>query len=58
MSSRKVIIKSKDQIAAIRESGKYLTELLHLLFGETKVGVSLLDLEKFAQKYLDDRGLK
>ena len=55
---RKVIIKSPQQISAIRESGKYLTELLYKLYDQVQAWVVLMDLEKYAQTYLDERKLK
>jgi methionine aminopeptidase len=58
MVGRKIIYKNAQQISAIRESGKYLTELLYLLYKQVDAGVVLLDLEKYAQEYLDQRSLK
>jgi methionine aminopeptidase len=58
VSDRKIIIKSPQQIGAIRESGKYLTDLLYKLYDQTKPGVTLLSLEKYTQNYLDERKLR
>jgi len=53
-----IIIKTAEQINNIRESGKYLTELLHILYKACKPGVSHLDLEAIAQSYMDKHNLK
>lgn len=47
-----IIIKSKEQIDNIRESGKYLNELLQIVTSTTKAGVSLLELEEVAVDYI------
>ena len=44
----KSLIKTPTQIKNIKESCKYLTELLYTLKDETKAGVSLIELEEFA----------
>jgi methionine aminopeptidase len=46
------------QLANVRESGKYLTELLSLVYKEVKTGVRLLDLEDIAEKYMQKHKLK
>lgn len=46
------------QLANVRESGKYLTELLSLVYKEVKAGVRLLDLEDIAEKYMQKHKLK
>jgi len=56
--SRKVIIKRADQIDAIREAGKYLTELLWLIGHAAKPGVVLNELEAQAQRFMDMNNLK
>jgi len=49
---RKIIIKTKQEIENIKESWKYLTELLILLNKKTTVSMPLLDLEKIAINYI------
>jgi len=49
---RKVIIKTPEQINIIRESGKYLTELLAQLYVRSKPGVSLIELEEYAEQFM------
>lgn len=56
--AKKVIIKTAKQIDAIRESCKYLTEMLYLLKDEVKPWVSLLELELFSDQFLKKRNLK
>lgn len=48
-----ILIKTPEQIKNIRESGKYLTELLHQLYARSKPGVSLIELEQYAQSFMD-----
>ena len=52
------LIKSHNKIQKIRDSGKYLTELLQLLVSKSNPGVNLLELEEFTQFWLDKYGLK
>lgn len=54
----KIIYKTKEQLDNLRESWKYLTEMLHLLYENVQPGVSLIELEQISQKYIDDRNLK
>lgn len=56
--AKKIIIKTEKQITAIRESGKYLTELLYLLYDATKPWVSLLELELISDQFLKSKNLK
>lgn len=58
MGKRKIIIKTDQQIKNIRESGKYLTELLYILKDFVKSGVNLLDIEAKAQQFIDKYWLK
>jgi len=44
--------KTPEQIDAIRESGKYLTELLWLLYDLCKPGISTMELEVFAERFM------
>lgn len=50
--------KTIQEINNIRESGKYLTELLHLLYKQCAPWKTHRDLEIFAQVYLDKHNLK
>jgi methionine aminopeptidase len=52
------IIKTTQQISNIRESGKYLTELLYKLYHATQVGVALIELEFIAEDYIKKNNLK
>ena len=54
----KIIIKNAKQIANIRESGKHLTALLHLLYDKAKAGISLIELEFIAEHYIKQHKLK
>lgn len=49
---KKVIRKTPEQIYAVTESGKYLTELLLLIRDYTRPGVSGVELEEVASKFL------
>ena len=51
-SSKKPIIKTPQQIAEIREAGKYLNELLLLIKSKSHAGVSLIELEQYAVAYI------
>ncbi len=52
MFKNNIIPKTPAQIDAIRESGKYLTELLWLLYDLCKPGISTMELEVFAERFL------
>lgn len=54
----KIIIKTNEQINNIRESGKYLTELLNILKLSVKSWMTLLDLEIIACDYIKKHNLK
>lgn len=56
--SKKIIYKTPQQIAHIRESGKYLTQLLHLIREHALPGVSLLELEEQAETFIRKHHLK
>ncbi len=56
--AKKVIIKTEKQIAAIRESGKYLTELLWEMYRATKPWVSLIELEVLSDQFMKKNKLK
>lgn len=51
-------IKTPQQISNIRESGKYLTELLYKLYHATEVGRPLIELEFIAEDYIKKNNLK
>lgn len=53
-----IIIKNQKQIENIRESGKHLTKLLHILAAKAKAGISLIELEFIAEHYIKMHGLK
>ncbi len=55
---KKIIYKTPAQIAAITEAWKYLTELLHLIRGHTHAGVTWLELEEIASKFLVFHGVE
>ncbi|MEF2176118.1 MAG: type I methionyl aminopeptidase [Candidatus Absconditabacteria bacterium] len=50
---KKIILKTESQINDLRESGKYLNELLHLVMEAAKPGVTGLELENLSQKFLN-----
>ena len=53
-----IIIKKPQEIAYIREAGKYLTEMLALVRNASKPGISLLELEALAAAYLKKNNVK
>lgn len=53
-----IIIKNQEQIKNIRQSGKYLNELLYIIKDHCKAWVSLLELENIAQNFMDKNNLK
>ena len=54
----KIIYKTKEQLENLRDSWKYLSELLHILYEATKPWVSWIELEQIAQNYIDKHNLK
>ncbi len=50
---KKIIYKTPDQIDNIRESWKYLTELLKIIYENSKPWIVLLELEEIAQNYIN-----
>ena len=54
----KIIYKTNEQLQNLKESGKYLTELLALLHKNIKPWISWIELEKIAQDYIDKHNLK
>lgn len=53
-----VIIKNQNQINNIRESGKYLNEILELTRQASKAWTSLIELENLAENYIKKHNLK
>lgn len=53
-----VIIKNQTQINNIRESGKYLNEILELTRKASKAWTSLIELENLAENYIKKHNLK
>lgn len=57
-SDPKIVIKTPEQIAHIRQAGKHLTEMLLLLRDLVKPWVTLLELESAAADYLKKNNVK
>ncbi len=55
---KKIIYKTDSQIKKIRESWKYLNELLLLIFKNAKEWIKLIELEKLAEKYIENKWVK
>ena len=51
-----VTIKNKQEIDVLREGGKRLAFILEEVGKATKAGVSTLDLDKLAQKLVEEGG--
>lgn len=49
---KRVQLKSPEQIANIREAGKYLDEILELMRQQAKPGVSLIEMEQLTAQYI------
>lgn len=58
MRINEIVLKTPKQIAAIRESGKYLNELLLLLKEKAKVGIATIELEFIAEHFIKTHNLK
>lgn len=58
MSKQDSTIKTPQQIANIRASGKHLTALLYILYGKAKAGITLMELEFVAEHYIKTHNLK
>lgn len=58
MSNKGVIIKDENLISNIRESGKYLTELLNILYDSVKPGITLSEIENISKKFFDKNWVK
>lgn len=54
----KNIIKTPKQISHIKDSGKYLTELLYKLYHASKAGITLIELEFIAEDYIKKNNIK
>jgi len=53
-----IIYKTQEQLNNLKESWKYLTEMLYLLYKKAQPWVNWLDLENIAQEYIDKHNLK
>lgn len=51
-----VIIKTEDEIKKMMVAGKLLSEVHHELRNRVKPGVKTIELDRFVEKYLKDRG--
>ena len=51
-----VIIKTEDEIKKMMVAGKLLSEVHHELRNSVKPGVKTIELDRFVEKYLKDRG--
>ena len=49
------LIKTPHQISTIRESGKYLNELLLLIANKSHAGIALIELEFIAEHFLKSK---
>ena len=58
MKDNWIIIKTPQQIENIREAWRLLNKLLKLIKSKAKAGVSLIELENIAQKFMDDNHVK
>ena len=54
----KIIIKTDEQLQNIKDSWKYLTELLYLMYKYAQPWISGLELEQKAQEFIDKNNLK
>jgi len=52
------LIKTLKEISNIRESGKYLNELLMKLYTATKPGIATIELEFIAENYVKSNNIK
>ncbi|MDF2379237.1 MAG: type I methionyl aminopeptidase [Candidatus Gracilibacteria bacterium] len=57
MSKGVIHIKSPEEILLLREGGKILHEILHKTAAQVKPGVSTGELNEYAEKLLDERGV-
>lgn len=57
-STEGIIIKTPQQIENIKISGKYLNELLRIIFDKARVWVSLMDLENIAEAFMKEHNIK
>ncbi len=53
-----IIYKSKEQLENLKDSWKYLTELLYLMYEKLQPWISAIELENIAQNYIDKHSLK
>jgi len=54
----KIIYKTDEQLQNLKDSGKYLTELLYLMYKKAQPWVSGIELEQQAQAFIDKHNLK
>ncbi len=53
-----IIIKSKEELAIMRQAGRITAEILALLASKVKPGVTTLDLDRIAREQIEKRGVK
>ena len=53
-----IIIKTPQQIESIKTSGKYLNELLRIIFDKAQAWVSLMELENIAEAFMKQHDIK
>jgi methionyl aminopeptidase len=58
MMQNEIIIKNSKQIANIRKSGKYLTQLLEKIRDAAKAGIKLIELEFIAEAFIQKNNVK
>ncbi len=55
---KKNFLKTQSQIDNIKESWKYLTELLQIIYAKIKPWISLIELEEIAESFIQENDLK
>jgi methionine aminopeptidase len=58
MMQSEIIIKNSKQIANIRKSGEYLTELLYKIRDAATPGIKLIELEFIAEDFVKKNNIK
>ena len=56
MDSKKIILKSIEEIKLMYESAQLVSKTLGLLAKEIKPGINSLDLDKLAEEFIRDNG--
>ena len=56
MDSKKIVIKTKEQIELIRESALIVSKTLGVIANEIKPGSNSLKLDKIAEEFIRDNG--